>query len=178
MKKKLRVIVYGILLIFAFVTAYLYGRNEVTREREQALQVLKREINSSWGLTKIEIDMLNESTQSYIDRRKLKPGEKLPPSELAKENPVLREMLKKMKTFYYIKSFPATSGEYSTKATAIIAINNKVPKEGEKYAYGAIEHNYEIFGSTYSIYPQDGFAISIIRRALKAYAKTLDGEKE
>ena len=166
------------LVLFAFVTAYLYGRNEITRKREQALQVLKREINSNWGLTKIEIDMLNESTQSYIERKKLKPGEKLPPQELAKENPVLREMLKKMKTFYYIKTFPATSGEYSTKATTIIAINNKVPKEGEKYAYGAIEHNYEIFGSNYSIYPQDEFSISIIRRALKAYSKTLDGEKK
>lgn len=157
----------------AFGVAYIHGKTLEAKKRDQALQVLKREINSHWGLTKIEIDMVNESTQSYIDRNGLKPGEPLQPRVLAQDNPALRQILKKMTTFYYIKTFSASSGPYSTKAVAIIVINNKVPQEGEKYAYGAIEHNYEVFGSVYSIYPNDQFAIGKLKRALRAYAKTI-----
>jgi hypothetical protein len=175
-KRIVRIATYGSLLMAAFGTAYIYGLTLKTQERATALQVLKREINSHWGLTKLEIDMVNESAQSFIERRGLKPGEPLPPKELAKESPPLNDMLKKMKSPYYIQSFPAVSDGYSTKATAIVTISTKVPREGEKYAYGAIEHSYEIFGSVYSIYPNDEYGVARITRALKAYAKTLKNE--
>lgn len=172
--KIFRVAVWFILLLSAFAVAYINGIATNNEKRKETLQILKREINSNWGLTKLEIDMINESTQSYIERKGLKPGDPLPPKILAQENPALLSMLKNMKTYYFIKTFSATSSELSTKAIAIITINSRVPQEGERYAYGAIEHNYEIFGSVYSIYPEDEFAMRRILKALKAYSKSIN----
>jgi hypothetical protein len=173
-----RFFIYTGVILASFGVAYLHGITVKNKKRAQELQELKREINSHWGLTKIEIDTINESAQSFAERFALKPGDPLPPKELAKENPTLRAMLKNMSTFYRVSTFSAASENLSTMVTTIITIGDRVPPEGEKYSYGAIEHSYELFGSVYSIYPEDNFSIQRIKSALKAYAKTLKLNKK
>lgn len=172
-QKAIRFVTYTLVILGAFWVAYLLGVNRAEVEKARQMQTLKREIDSQWGLVKIEIDAMNEAVQNFVERNGLKPGEPLSLKTLSEESPIVKDILKGMKTFWYVQTFPASSGPYSTKATAIVTLTNIVPKEGERFAYGAVEHNYEIFGSVYSIYPQDDFAIKRIKRALQSYSKTI-----
>jgi hypothetical protein len=182
MSKKLKNLaragVYTGLIVGIFWVAHIYSIPFENAKKMQEYQVLKREIELFWGITKIEIDMLNEDVQSYIERNGLKPGQPLSPKTFFTEKDSLRKQLTSDKPIDIMKSFTAKSGEYSTKATTFLTIMNRVPKEGERYVYGAIEHNYELFGQNFTIYPKDDYSYTRLKNGLRREMKENKGATE
>lgn len=167
----IRILLYTSLTVSIFWVAHLNSIHLKQATKEQSIQVIKREVKLLWELTKVEVDLLNEEAQSIIDRLGLKPGQPLPPKTFWKEKDSTRKNFISSNPVEITKIFPISSGQYSTKIVTMISVDNKVPKEGEKYAYAGIEHNYEIFGQNFTIYPTDNFAVNRLKEALKRVSK-------
>lgn len=165
-KITLRILIYSSLIVSIFWVAHIHSRPLQEKEKQHSIQIIKRDIQLMWELIKVEVDLINEEAQNYIDLNGLKPGSPLPPRTFFKEADKTRRQLNTDSQIEIVKTFTASSREYSTKATTLVAVSNKVPQDSEKYAYAGIEHNYEVFGTNFTVYPEDKFAINRLKNAL------------
>jgi len=175
--KYLRFPIYAICAGLAFYTAYLLGSIEKRNQRELDIKVMKGQIEAFWDLEKEKVRIINTLAEKRIKEENLQPGDPLPPNSLAQRNFEI-SALQKSKETKVVNTYSASSGEYSTKAISLITVLDKVPKEGESYAYGGIEHNKEMFGKSYTTYPDDKFAYGRLKKALQEIAKTQNDGKE
>jgi hypothetical protein len=118
-------------------------------------------------MEKGKLDGINQIANNYIVKNNLKPGDPLPPKTFENPKNSIGRLLTKEKSSQIITEFKASNAGYETKVVSLITVGDTVPEEGEQYAYGALEHTYEIFGSNYSFYPDDDFCIPNIKKGLK-----------
>jgi hypothetical protein len=175
--KYLRIPIYGLCICLAFYCAHILGRIEEKKQRELDIKVMKGQIDAFWELEKEKVTLINKLAELKIRERELKPGDPLPPNSLLQKGVNLSALQKPTAT-KVLNTYSAASGEYSTKANSLITVLNKVPPEGESYAYGGIEHNREMYGKKYSTYPEDQFAYKRLKEALREVEETQKKENE
>jgi hypothetical protein len=163
--------IYLLTAVLVFWTAWLVENVKTKKQRDIDVGVMKAQIEAFWDLEKEKINKINQRAEDFAQSTGLAVGDELPIRLLAEKNEGTIEALSESKNKSIITEYKAGSGDYFTKAISIITIKGKVPEKGEYYAYGGIEHNKEMFGNIYSLYPEDAFARERVSKALKKFIK-------
>jgi hypothetical protein len=168
--KILRIPAYGLCIGLAILTAYHLGEIDRVEQRELDIKVMKGQIEAFWDLEKEKVNLINNLAEREIKEKNLSPGDPLPPNSLLRKG-INISALKKDTETKVLNTYTASSGEYSTKAISLLCVMDKVPDPDQSYAYAGIEYNREMFGKSYTTYPDDRFAYQRLKRALRDIAK-------
>jgi len=140
-------------------------KNEKNTLQQEQYPLLAQDILIFWDMQKERTDKINKTAEAYISYYKLAPGQSLPPDTFFDEKDPTWKLLNKKEPIQVVTKFETKKTDYRASTVALLAIGNKVPQPGAKYAYTGIMWSQKLIGTSHDIHPKDNHAAKTLIQA-------------